>query len=278
METLRDRLIADDRSDAIVDRRIKPALLALIADQAELVDADGDDYDLRTGFPDRRSVIEWYQKASVRTLGHIADDWPPIDCFAETETLLPALVRRRKWWIEPMDPGRAVTYRQFLEAVVVQPAFAEAYADLRSHAREYVEGDDDYESGPSDSDLKPGSQRNVAMRPGFQVLDRQQQAALDDLWGGFESRNDLLDWVHGLSAPSAGKNDSGLAEQILADDTAMDNLVWERDTPGAKSWREWFAAAIVLPYFVKAVNTIDTNELAESTSDTPTTMRMKGGN
>lgn len=279
-----DQFLDPDDEEFAADKRVKPALLTLLHDQAELVRQPGRDdsvdYSFRTGFPDRRRLIEWYQRAAVRTLGNIADDWPPIDCFGD-ETLLAATIHDTdRLGIEAMDDEPAKRLRSIIESAVLIPACNHAYRDLRGAAGEYIlagsSSNGEATTEASYSDLDPSSQSSIAMRPGFQTIDRQQQVALDEWWGGFESIDGLLDWVQALNSPAVGEVSEELQE-IVTDDTAVRHLVDERHTDVARTYRELIACAVVIPDFVAGIKSMETSELAKASSEHPTTMRMKGG-
>jgi hypothetical protein len=266
----------------VTDLRVKPALVTMLVDQAALLDSEyaDVDYDIRSGFPDRRSIIEWYQRACVRSLGHIDAEWPPDSCFAD-EVMLAALLSEDSADILETE-GRLGTvtareYRRFLESTVVQPAFNRAYRTMRDSATEYVKTDE-YDGDWSHKELNPETQANVAMRPGFQVLDDRQSRSLSELWGGFESTDALSEWIHALSAPANGCVPEDFSTAVTTDDVALDHLVHERETDAARRYREAFAATAVLPMFVEGMQAAEAQELAKATSETPTTLRMGGGN
>lgn len=261
------------------DLRVKPALVTLLVDQAALLNSEHADvdYDLRSGFPSRRALLEWYQQATVRSLGHIGESWPPEACVGD-EVMQAALLADDGVDILDVDGiGRvsAREYRRFIEAVIVQPAFNKAYRSIRDTATEYVKTDE-YDGDWTHQELDPSSQANVAMRPGFQVLDDRQSRALEELWGGFESADDLSEWLHALSAPTNGCVTPEFSQSVVVDDVAMDHLVHERDTEAARRYRESFAATAILPMFVEGMEAAEAQELAKATSDTPTTLRMQG--
>lgn len=265
-----DELLDFTDDNELVDKRVKPALLALLHDQAELLNSDTEP-DLRGGFDSRRELIGWYQRASVRTLGHISETWKPRDCIADSALVNGATSSGK------FTGGRGQWYRRVLESTHVQPAFSEAYEEMRDVAKEYVQRPEEGDRSSPGKDLDPSSQAYLAMRPGFQVLDKQQQRALSDLWGGFESVEAVQDWIHALNAPTNGEIDSSLASLIVSDETAMERLVYDADADRSRRYREALAATVVLPAFVDGVRSIDADELAQETSGTPTTMRMKGG-
>lgn len=270
--------LGDQDDWGVADRRVKPALLTLLHDQAALLDASYGTatHDLRSGFPTGRALINWYQKATVRTLGNIADGWPPIDCV-DDETIRAACVRDAEGKNNLAD-WKATGVRRLLEAIIVQPACNRGYKALRPAATEYIASDDgETEASGSLQDLDPGRQKHVAMRPGFQTLDRQQQRVLEELWDGFDSTDALLDWLHGLNSPTNGEIADDIAQQVITDDVARAHLVEHNDTEAARGYREIFACGILLPAFVAGVRSLETAELASAEQQAPTTLRMKGG-
>lgn len=275
-----EKLLDDD--EGVVDRRVAPSLLKLLHDQAALIDPSKIDREgeagLRSGFVDRRGVIMWYQRASVRTLGHLAESWDPVDCVVD-ETLLSALVTFSFSGIEPMGEPQASKYRQVLETDYVIPACRSAFRELRTSASEYIRqpGESGEAVNPANRNLDPAKQQYVAMRPGFQTLDKQQKLALEELWGGFGDVHELEDWILGLNSPSNGEIGEGLAERTVNDVVAVGYLVEAPDTREARQYQDFYAATQVLPAFVDAVKTIETGELAKARKDSPTTLRMKGG-
>lgn len=271
--SFRDDLLDFTDGNEIADKRVKPALLALLDDQAELLDASdsAEEGDLRNGFHDRRGLIEWYQRAIVRTLGHIAEKWEPKDCITDG-----VLIASTVDGVE-MEGVPAKWYRRMLESVAVQPAFNRAYKDMEKVAKSYVQRPDEDRSVPSGKDLDPSKQAYLAMRPGFQVLDAQQHRALTDLWGGFESVDDVQDWLHALNAPTNGEIGTDASESFISDGVSLERLVYDREAERSRIYREAVAAVVILPKFIDGVRSMKTEELAKETSGTPTTMRMKGG-
>lgn len=242
---------------------VRPALRTLLYDQAALFDADavdrGLEHGLRGGFPGRKGLIEWYQRAIVRTLGYLADRWRPQDMLSD-ETLLAGVIEGGTASTPPMPSDKARQYRAMLEAVVVHPACVRAYSDLRGSAGEYV-GTDGENLSPYD--INPAKQANVAMRPGYQVLDRQQRRTLSVLWGGFDNRGELLDWLHSLNAPTAGELRDEFAQDVLCDSTALHHLLHAPDTPTAQLYRQGLAVAELLPAFVDGVRRLSAGEAIE---------------
>ncbi|OYR89629.1 hypothetical protein DJ71_03930, partial [Halorubrum sp. E3] len=249
----------------------RPALPTLQHDQRALLDPQSDsglEHGLRDGFPNRRVAIEWYQAAIVRTLGHITDRWEP-GALLRDRTLLSALVvgsEREQFADDPLSLEEARQYRQRLERVLVLPAFNLAYNALRKNAGEYPE---DVRNDEHD----PEGQEFVAMRPAFQVADRQQRAALRRLWGGFDSVEKLQSWLHDLSEPTNGALDESLPSRVGRDAVAREHFLGRVDADSAleaeqlaRAFRERFAVAKLLPAFADGIKRLEAGELATHTS------------
>lgn len=250
---------------------VRPALPVLLEDQRALLESTdnpryADEYHLRGGFPHRRAVIQWFQRAIIRTFGHIADDYG----VAEQLTygpLLGVLVTgpERDRWLhdhgeDTLSPGQARTGRRKYEANTLLPACHRAYNDLLDVAGEYI-GEE--EGTPNYRDLDPEGQRHVAMRPGFQHLDDQQHAALAQLWAGFPDEDALLSWVHGLEGPTNGAVRADLAGIFERTPTAT--ALFLADATGAREARETkddFAVRVLLPAFAEGVRQASAGELA----------------
>ncbi len=253
--------------------RTQPALRALQIDQRQLLEGGGPvEFGLRDGFPTARDAIAWYQRAIPRTLGTLAEAWHPRDLFRD-RTLAASLVvgdDRERFAsdgspLPSMDAARS--YRRRLERLVIRPACNRAYNALRGGAGEYLQ---DSEVSPEKVD--PAAQDHVAMRPTLERKDREQAAVLSELWGGFQTERELLDWLHDLDEPTNGSVDQTLAGQLgrdrvaraclLADDPASPSV----DPDAAVAWRERFAAFVLLPSFVNGIRRIDGGELVQQSS------------
>ena len=250
----------------------RPALPTLQRDQRALLDPGPDDdvpHGLRDGFPNRRAAIAWYQRATVRSLGQITETWEPIDLLRD-RTLLTALItgpERTQYAADPLDLDEARQYRRRLERVVLLPAFNEAYNALRPAAGEYP---DDALQGNRD----PEGQEFVAMRPAFQVADRQQSSALRELWGGFETIEALQSWLHNLAEPTNGSLEENLPARVGRDRVALRHLLGRIEAPTereaeeqARKYRERFAVVKLLPAFAAGIEEMEAGELATHTSD-----------
>lgn len=252
---------------------VRPALKTLQHDQRALFSSDvGDLPGLRDGFQTRRSVINWYQAAVVRTFGFLVDEWPP-GHLATDRTLLQGLVvssARRGWASEGSDPlptDAARQLRKRLETDRVRPASNRAYNMLRKTAGEYIgaEGDD----APAATELDPEEQANVAMRPAFQQKDLEQAHTLHELWAGFESEEKLLDWCHALDSPTNGAIKPEFSQLVANDRVALDHLLeGDTDVPDLEKqvYREQIAIHVLLPAFTVGVRRMNAGELAKRTT------------
>jgi hypothetical protein len=112
--------------------------------------------------------------------------------------------------------------------------------------------------------LETETQKYIGMRPAFQEADRLQASALRELWGGFESHESVLEWLHDLNEPSNGRIDPGA---IRLDDTALKHLL-DRQGRRARRYRETVAISVLLPAFVRGVQDMSPGELAARTTQT----------
>ncbi|ELY47741.1 hypothetical protein [Natronolimnohabitans innermongolicus] len=259
--------MTDDRDDG--PARTQPALRALQVDQRQLLEGGGPvDHGLRDGFPTVESALCWYQRATVRTLGLVADRWKPADLFRD-RTLAGSLVvgADRDRFGDPPSMDAARDYRRRLERMVVRPACNRAYNHLRKNAGEYLE-----DSDVAPSKVNPERQDHVAMRPSLERKDREQAAALREGLAGFENERALMDWLHDLDEPTNGAEPEGLASRLGRDRVARACLLEddpqspEVDADAAANWRERFAAFVVLPAFVTGIHHLDGGELVQQSS------------
>lgn len=258
--------MTDDES---VTSRTQPALRTLQLDQRELLEGgETVSHGLRDGFPTRRAALEWYQRATTRTLGYLAAEVEPIDLVRD-RTLVGSLVvgpERTELVDDPPRPAVAKRYRRVLERAYVRPACNRSYDRLRRGAGEYLE-----DSDVSPAKVDPSQQGHVAMRPTIARKDIEQAAALRELWGGFETEDELLDWLHDLDEPANGQVPSDLAARLGKDATARAHLIASeqadvRDAQ-ARRYREHIAAAVVLPAFCRGVDRLESaGELVEQQS------------
>lgn len=271
------------------NRTLRPALSTLLHNQAALFDpsvATGNraiEHGFRDGFPDRRALITWYQRAQTRCLGYLAETWPPSALFADDVLLaatirdpvvndLPDLevveqsefleraLRESSLLVEPMDEEMARRYRRLVEAHLIQPACQRAYQYLRGRAGEYTPTNDEDEEDALL--IAPEEQAHVAMRPALQELDDKQARSLAQLWGGFDEFDRLLDWLHSLAEPANGELPSEFASRVVDDPVALRHLHHQPGTNAARLYRELWAAGVLLPVFVDGVQELSAGEVA----------------
>jgi hypothetical protein len=244
-------------------------------------------------FENRRAVINWWQAACVRTFGHLSSVYPPkalVRDNALTEALTvnetSATATDSPSSGTPMADGATMSVSAASSAQVVESqatangqkrtrkrlqervlsACSTAYRDLETRAHEWLA-----DSNHTDSDwtqINPEKQRHVAMRPAFSRLDKEQSSALQDLWGGFDGRAELMEWTHGLPAVADFGQvlDTDLSTALVKDDNAVGMLTEpEPATETAAVWREKFAATILLPAFATRAAKLQAGERAEAT-------------
>jgi|GEM_PF-631213 len=250
----------------------RPALTVLQAQQKELIDHEhrpmtGLDGSLRRGFDSRASLLVWYQAAVVRTFGALAETIPPHN-FANDRTLLQAAIvdddRRAQFATDdPMSLTGAARYRRSIEQYALLPATNEAYNQLRKMAGEYV--GKDTEDIPEELSH---DKQEIAMRPAFSRKDLEQREALERLWAGFATEDDIRDWLHDLDQPTNGALEADFARRIMTDRVAVRHLVrGQVREQQARIWREWLAITHLLPAFVTGVRRMDAGELAKRTRE-----------
>jgi hypothetical protein len=253
---------SDSRTDTGGARHPRVAVDVLQRDQrAILFDGDGERSPpispLTEPFENRQAVINWWQAACVRTFGHLRSVYPPQAIFhdgALTEALT----------AETPTPGQQHERQRIREHIM--SACSTAYRDLETRANEWLA-----DSNDADTDWKqidPSEQRHVAMRPAFSRLDSEQATALQRLWGGFTSRDAVIEWTHGLPAVAEftpvldGETD--LTAAVIRGSHALEQLT-AADDPDAVVWRERFASTILLPAFGVRATKLQAGERAEST-------------
>ena len=237
---------------------IRPALRAVQYDQAGVVSRPID------GFRSTIGIIRWLQSAAVVTLGELEDDLY-LDLVLADDTLHQALLEsesRALLYRKPLDDDRARELREDLVATHLVPASVRAYQELESKAAEYSVREVLKEEEYNPNDLDPSKQSHIAMRPGYDQLDRDQRHALARFWEGFDTRSGLLEWVRGLTAPTNSQLSEDLASQVIHDETAVAYLLEDDvDERRSQRYREWFLGSIVLPAFAAGVRTLDPGEV-----------------
>lgn len=227
-----------------------PALSNLEKRQQQLAER------LRRGFRETEDLFYWLQDLSVVTFGYIENDFLT---GAYTERVMRLLLMTGDGFqgvrfdhLDELDPRKAYEFRLRIEESKLNPAFQAAYRDLRNNANEYV----DPEERPP-----PDPEAPVALRPSLQRLDERQRAALDTLFDGFDTSEEILDWGRELNAATYGELPVTLLtrmrgpERVIRHHLLNDSNLKYR-TNYAESFREMFAAAHILPAFNNGVRTL----------------------
>ena len=222
----------------------------------DVLDANQDDIrtDLLAGFSDRRDAVEWWQRATVLTFGHLADEWSA-RALLHDRTLLRFLVR---------STPIARRARERYHAKWLEPACNQAYNHLKTEAVERLPTNDD---DPRE-DIDPDAIEDPAMRPAFTTLNDRQQQCLDTLWNGFESRDALSPWLHSLNAATYGEIDREFWRRVTEDRVAMRYLLEQHDQE-ALVYRVRLAIADLLPAFATAAKRLRAGEATQDGDSGP---------
>jgi len=220
---------------------------------------DGDDTTspaispITDGFDTRRAAITWWQRACVRTFGHLDRVFPSKKLVGDG-AVAAALYR------DESGAGDDWLRQRLCEQVI--DACQVAYRDLENQANEWLaDGDGDV------ADIDPESQKHIAMRPAFSRLDDEQARTLNEVWGGFEGRSAVFRWAHRL--PSVTNFDDSpidnLRAELARDGFAVEMLTTESAV--AQDWRERWAAIILLPAFATRAKRLQAGERAATTTE-----------
>lgn len=211
------------------------------------------------GFGDRRSLVNWYQAATVRTFGHLPKRLPAVDLVRDA-ALVEALTEKRPH----DDDGREWLHTKVVESVVL-PACGTAYRHLRDKSSErtsttqYGDDEDNWD------DIEPEEEEHIGMRPAYSRLDAEQASVLDELWGGFRSRAELGEWLHSLHPATYGTFGGADAGELLNDQFELDMFLGS----GVQSRieRERFAILKLLPAFAEASRRLRAGEQSQTEPD-----------
>lgn len=203
--------------------------------------------ELLSGFADRRAIVDWWQRAAVMTFGHLAEEWPP-DSLLQDRALLTHLVR---------DDRISARARERYHAQWVEPACNDAYNHLKTEAVERLPEDED----SAVAGIDPEQIEDPAMRPAFAALNERQQECLETLWGGFESREAVSEWLHGLNSATYGEIDRTFSRQLTQDRVAVKYLLTTREQEAA-IYRVRLAIGELLPAFATAAKRLQAGESA----------------
>lgn len=231
------------------DRKIastsRPALSKLEADHDDLVTR------LRDGFETSEDLLFWLQEVSVATLGCFPDE-DLTDAFVESNSKACLIVgsdRHNTLLDEPPGLDHAKWFRLGFEETFLMPAFRQSYRKLRKNANEYVRPEDRPVTRATDP---------VALRPALEELHDRQRETIEDVLTGFESDEELLDWVRGLIGASYGQIDRDIITGLrLSDKVARDNL---RSDPNLQHSldgdheSDWFRKSLVAVQLLPAFN------------------------
>lgn len=263
MTTSHPESAEDETSTDRQTRTTRPALDVLDKDQDRLLfEGDPDRAPpikpLVGGFDTHKELIEWYQAAAVRTLGHLDKVLPPALIVGDS-TLVNSLVASNG-----SDAHRYVRQR-LLERI--NDACDIAYKDLRSRAEERT-GAEQQGDGRSWEGIDPEKERNPAQRPAFRVLDQSQATVLADLFDGFDSRTELSRWVRKLKGACNGEHPAELMDRIVSQRTLFAALLCRLgDDETEAAIRRRFAVAALLPSFLRAARTLRGSERVQSRKD-----------
>lgn len=251
----------EDSGPDLEHRTTRPSLDVLHRDQTILL-YEGDRQrtppisPVTEPFDSRRAVINWWQAAACRTLGHVMDYWDPIEILRDP-ALTDALLDRSA------DPAVDAYLRNRVLEEWLLPACRQAYRSMRDRAQERTANQD----GGSWREVDPEESAHIAMRPAFSRLDAEQAALLSDLWGGFEDRGAVHRWLHDCAPATYGELGEQWAREMLHDPVILDALLCELDRERSRAWRERLAVVVLLPAFARAVRVVDAGETDEKDTD-----------
>lgn len=253
----------EGRSVGRQTRTTRPALDVLDKDQDRLL-FEGDPErappikPLSDGFDTHQELIEWYQAATVRTLGHLDKVLPPALIVGDS-AIVNSLV--------PSTETDAFAYVRQRLVERINDACDIAYKDLRTRAEERT-GAEQQGDGQSWEGIDPEKERNPAQRPAFRVLDQSQATVLADLFEGFDSRQELSRWVRKLKGACNGEHPAQLMDRIVSQRTLHAALLGRlSNDEAAAAIRRRFAVAALLPAFLRAARTLRGSERVQTRKD-----------
>lgn len=208
------------------------------------------------GFDARRELVNWYQAATVRTLGHLADKFPPVDLVRD-DTLVAALTGGR-----PHESAAMEWLHTRMVEDVALPACGQAYRHLRDKSAERTQTAKYASDGDDWSSIDPAAEHHIGMRPAYSRLDAEQASVLAELWGGFEGRGELGEWLHSLHPATYGTYGASEASDVLTDQFGRAQFF--ADDRHARIVRERFAIAELLPRFAEAARRLRASEQSEA--------------
>jgi hypothetical protein len=217
---------------------VRPALVTLTRDIREMQD------ELLVGFDDRRALLEWCQRLTVRTLGTLGDDFYrrlSRQFRGERQGVLLAALLTPAARTRDLDEDVARELRERLLARRIDPAFRTAFRYLRKDAGEYID-----EAGEGDVH-DPTRQQHLAMRPSLTEIDEYQADALGRVLDGLADTSAILDWSKVLVLATHGEVDRDFLARCYLEGSTRKLLC--NTHPIASRPRQLFAAYYLLPQF-----------------------------
>jgi hypothetical protein len=241
-------------------RTTRPALDVLDVQQNRLLYRTDDGHDrtvppLSEGFETYWETLLWHQRAGVRTLGHV-ERVLPSEAIVPESSVFPYLFNR-----SDADAGDARKVRQRL-VESLDDACDLAYRQFRERANENAD-DDSREAN------RPEEEANPLRRPAFTKLDQEQRGSLEDLWTGFEDREQLGRWARSLSVPTHGAKPDGFVTEIIASEPLLERML-DTETETATLTRYRFAVIEILPLYLEAARTLRGSERSDRASSETT--------
>lgn len=252
----------DEQGDETIET-YRPALAALHQQQLKALREFR-----RGGVETRRELLAWLLRLQYRTLGRLPDYWY-YNVSTRPSALAVVLTGPERGQYGDRDgtkvtPVEAQSFRRRLVAKYLRPACRDAFRELRTKAAEYLD-----EDNPD-----PEKMAALAMRPALDEHYQRQEAALESLLDGFDSIDELDEWLHDLDLATFGaiKEVEPEFDYLLLDDQVARRACLS-DAERYVRTRERIAARYLLPAFNVAVRT-----LAEKAGETDvTTSEHSGG-
>jgi hypothetical protein len=227
-----------DVADITEIETVRPALVTLTRDVRRM------QADLLAGFDNRRAVLSWCQRLTVRTLGTLGDDFYrelSRQFRGSEEGVLLAAFLTPAARTRDLDEDVARELRERLLARRLDPAFRTAFRHLRKDAGEYID-----EAGDGDAH-DPTRQQHLAMRPSLTEIDEYQADALDRLLDGLADTSEILDWSKVLVLATHGEVERDFLARCYLEGSTQALLTGT--DPVDRRGRELFAAYHLLPRF-----------------------------
>lgn len=236
-------VITDGETDA--PALFTPALNKLSDDQRDWLH-----HWTRDGYDSRRDLITSVNQMQFWSLGRVPDSWYKGIC--SKHVLLSVLItsdRRTMWREDPVDLETAKEERRMLAAKYIRPAFRAAFRELRTDAKQYTNEEERVDSVES--------QPYFAMRPALNELYERQSRALVQLLDGFDSMDDVDDWLSRLDGATLG--------ELAKVEPDFDWMIHRRqsnqtvllgDTSAYERERELWASVYLLPAYNRAVGVL----------------------